>query len=166
MFIFAAIQCDFENSDFCDLNVDGRPHFNFTVKQGEEFASPDDGPQTDDESNAKGHFAYVKSNTDSEEGASSIMETDMINAMDHLIECFEFSVALKKDGGVRSISLYQQSQEQEDHHGDIVLLWFFTSEMADSNDWFIGRTEVHAHYYDEVPQNYTVRRSFVTSLIK
>ena len=124
-FSISAFQCDFELSNFCDLHVDGGPHFNFSVKQGEEFASPDDGPQADDESNAKGHFAYIKSEADSEEGASSIIETDMINAEDHLIQCLHFSVAIKKDGGVRSISVYHQSQEQESHAGDIEVITTF-----------------------------------------
>ena len=37
------------------------------------------------------------------------------------------------------------------------LLWFYTSEMASDNDWFVGSVEVRAHYYEEVPQNYTVK---------
>ena len=39
----------------------GSDKFNFTIKQGEEFGSPDEGPQTDDEGNTKGHFTYIKS---------------------------------------------------------------------------------------------------------
>ena len=74
-----------------------------------------------------------------------------------MIECLEFKVAIKKDGGVRSVAVIQQSQEQEEHAGDIELLWFYTSEMAQNNDWFLGRVEVHAQYYEEVVQNYTVR---------
>ena len=37
------------------------------------------------------------------------------------------------------------------------LLWFYTSEMASDNDWFVGSVQVRAHYYEEVPQNYTVK---------
>ena len=39
------------------------------------------------------------------------------------------------------------------------LLWFYTSEMASDNDWFVGSVQVRAHYYEEVPQNYTVKQS-------
>ena len=130
-------------------------NFNFTIKQGEEFGSPDNGPQVDDEGNAKGHFAFLQSGA-AGEGSSAMLETNMVDARDHMIQCFEFKIAMKKDGGVRSVSVIHQSQELEDQEPEIDVLWVFTSEMAASNDWFLGRVEVRAHYYEDVPQNYTV----------
>ena len=137
--------------------MSGSKNFNFTIKQGEEFGSPDDGPQSDDEGNAKGHFAFLQSGADTGEGSSAMLETEMITAEDHMIQCLQFKIAIKADGGVRSVSVIHQSQEQEDQEPEIDLLWVFTSEMATSNDWFLGRVEVRAHYYQDVPQNYTVR---------
>ena len=136
--------------------MSGSKNFNFTIKQGEEFGSPDDGPQSDDEGNAKGHFAFLQSGADTGEGSSAMLETEMITAEDHMIQCLQFKIAIKKDGGVRSVSVIHQSQELEDSEPEIDILWVFTSEMATGNDWFQGSVEVRAHYYQDVPQNYTV----------
>ena len=130
-------------------------NFNFTIKQGEEFSSPDDGPQSDNEGNAKGHFAFLQSGA-AGEGSSAMLETNMIEAESHMIQCLQFKIAIKKDGGVRSVSVIHQSQELEDSEPEIDILWVFTSEMATGNDWFQGSVEVRAHYYQDVPQNYTV----------
>ena len=152
-----AISCDFEDSDFCSFFVYGSDKFNFTIKQGEEFGSPDEGPQTDDEGNTKGHFTYIKSGVSgTEEGSSSIIQTDMIEARNHLIECFEFKVAMKKDGGVRSISVIQQDEELEDKPGRIEEMWFLSSEQVNNSEWFTASFEARAHYLDDIPQNYTV----------
>ena len=67
--------------------MSGSENFNFTIKQGEEFGSPDDGPQSDDEGNAKGHFAFLQSGADTGEGSSAMLETEMITAEDHMIQC-------------------------------------------------------------------------------
>ena len=139
----------------------GSDKFNFTIKQGEEFGSPEDGPQTDDEGNTKGHFTYIKSGVpDTEEGSSSIIQTDMIEATNHLIECFEFKVAMKKDGGVRSISVIQQDEELEDKPGRIEEMWFLTSDQVNNSDWFTASFEARAHYLDDIPQNYTVSTAY------
>ena len=152
-----AIICDFESGDFCDFGVYGSGAFNFSVKQGQEFANSEEGPQTDDEGNTSGHFAYIKSGLPGiTETSSAIIETQMIHGANHLIECFEFSIAMMKDGGLRSITVIQQDEELDADHGEIVELWSYTSEQVNNSDWFIGRVETRAHYHDEIPQNYTV----------
>ena len=156
--------CDFESSDFCDLNVYGSDKFNFSIKTGEEFGSGEEGPQTDDENNAQGHFAFIKSgNPGTEEGSSSVITTHMFDAQNHLIECFEFKVAMKREGGVRSITIIQEDQEQEDKPGEMDILWHYTSEQVKNDAWFTGRMEVRAHKVDEIPQNYSVSTSSLCS---
>ena len=82
----------------------------------------------------------------------------MIHGANHLIECFEFSIAMMKDGGLRRITVIQQDEELDADHGKIVELWSYTREQVNSSEWFIGRVETRAHYHDDVPQNYTVSR--------
>ena len=101
------------------------------------------------------------------------METYMIHGANHLIECFSFWLAIKvmfkvflsitkkfycfqKDGSLKSVSVVQQDEEQEDHAGDIEMLWMYTSEQVSSDEWLEGQFEVRAHYYQDAPQNYTV----------
>ena len=86
--------CDFENSDFCSFEVTGSDKFNFTINQGSDFANDDEGPPADDEGNTAGHFAFIKGgNPGTEEGSTSIINTNMIHGANHMIECFEFKVA-------------------------------------------------------------------------
>jgi hypothetical protein len=92
--IFLAIQCEFE-TDFCGFEVTGTDYFNFTIKQGEEVANADDGPQMDHTGNKDGHFAYILSGEGSSEGSQTEIETHMIHGANHLIECFQFWVAMK-----------------------------------------------------------------------
>ena len=80
----------------------------------------------------------------------------MIQASNHLIECFEFKIAIFKDGGVRSISVIQQDEELEDGPGRIEEMWFYTSEQVTNSEWFTASFEARAHYLDDIPQNYTV----------
>lgn len=151
------MRCGFESSDFCTFEVSGSDKFNFTIRQGEEFGNAQDGPMVDDENNPQGHFAFIKSgNPGTEEGSSSVIQTQMFNAENHLIECFEFKISMLKDGGVRSIAIIQEDQEQEDKPGQIELLWHYSSEQVKNEAWFVGRMEVRAHYVDDIPQNYSV----------
>lgn len=141
--------------------MSGSDKFNFTIRQGEEFGNAQDGPMVDDENNPQGHFAFIKSgNPGTEEGSSSVIQTQMFNAENHLIECFEFKIAMLKDGGVRSIAIIQEDQEQEDKPGQMELLWHYSSEQVKNEAWFVGRMEVRAHTVDDVPQNYSV--NFIT----
>ena len=131
----------------------GFQDFNFTIKQG--FGNAEEGPQTDGEGNVEGHFAFINTHSGIEEGSTTMIETGMINAQDHLIECFTFKVAIKKDGGLRSISVIQQDQELED--GDnIELVWHYSSEQVNNDAWLNASLEVRAHNHDDVPQNYSV----------
>ena len=57
---------------------------------------------------------------------------------------------------MKNITVVQQDEEQEDHAGDIEILWSYSSGQVDSDEWFEGQFEVRAHDYDDVPQNYTV----------
>ena len=152
------ISCDFESLDFCSFSVSGANKFKWTIKQGEEFESPEDGPQTDDEGNTNGHFAYVKSGkTDINEGFTTTIESEMIDAANHLIECFEFKAAFLKAGGVKSITVVQEDQETEDNPNELIEeIWFYTSEQVENNGWFAASMEVRAHSHNDVPQNYTV----------
>ena len=151
---FSAKECNFESNDFCDFSVAGFDNFNFTIKQG--FSNADEGPLTDGDGNEEGHFAFINTHSGVDEGSVTMIETGMINAQDHLIECFTFNFAIKKDGGLRSISVIQQDQELEDGN-NIELVWFYSSEQVSSDAWVNGSLEVRAHYHDDVPQNYTVR---------
>ena len=63
---------------------------------------------------------------------------------------------MQKDGSVRSIGIVQQDEEQESHAGDIELLWMYTSEQVENDDWFEGQLEVQAHAFEDIPQNYSV----------
>ena len=57
---------------------------------------------------------------------------------------------------MRSIGIVQQDEEQESHAGDIELLWMYTSEQVENDDWFEGQLEVQAHAFADIPQNYSV----------
>ena len=55
-----------------------------------------------------------------------------------------------------SLAVVQQVEEQEGHAGDIEILWEYTSEKVNNDEWLKGQVEVRAHLYQEKPQNYTV----------
>ena len=61
--------------------------------------------------------------------------------------------------------MVQQDEEQEDHHGDIELLWQYTSDQVEDDTWFIGQLEVRAHTYLDVPQNYSVNKQMTGTVI-
>ena len=54
------------------------------------------------------------------------------------------------------LSLVQQGEEQEDHAGEINLLWEYSSDQVATDEWFEGQVEVRAPWYEETAQNYTV----------
>ena len=66
-------------------------------------------------------------------------------------------MTLQKDGSVRSIGIVQQDEELESHAGEIELLWMYTNEQVQNDEWFVGQMEVQAHNWEDQPQNYTVR---------
>ena len=55
-----------------------------------------------------------------------------------------------------SLAVVQQGEEQEGHAGDIQILWEYTSEQVNNDEWLKGQLEVRAQYYQDKPQNYTV----------
>ena len=55
-----------------------------------------------------------------------------------------------------SLAVVQQGEEQEGHAGDIQLVWEYTSEQVNIDEWLEGQLEVRAPYYQDKPHNYTV----------
>ena len=90
-----AIKCDFE-TDFCGFEVSGTAeHFNFTIQQAGHIDSSSGGPEHDHLGSQDGHFAFVSSDGQNDEGSQTEMETYMIHGANHLLECLSFWATIK-----------------------------------------------------------------------
>ena len=70
----------------------GIDHFNFTI---EKAGSTEQVPAKDHTGSTEGHFAYVFAGDQTPEAAQTEIEMNMIHGANHLIECFNFWIAMK-----------------------------------------------------------------------
>ena len=77
----------------CGYEITGAGEFYFHRENGEAFTH--DGPTQDNSGSSAKYFAYINSGLEALNNNTSTMEMPMLNAADHMIECFHFWFSIK-----------------------------------------------------------------------
>jgi hypothetical protein len=80
------------------------------------------------------------------------------------VECLSFNFSMKGEGGLRSLSIIQKDEDQEETGGQVLVLWQMDVADLDNDGWQMGMVPVRAHTVDDVLQNYTVSEAGCVAL--
>ena len=94
--VFLDIGCTFD-LDMCDYQITGEDGFTFMRQKGESFQNGEqDGPKEDENGSATAYFVYINSvQIPAKDIAIAEIQIPMIQAKDHMLECFHFWFSMK-----------------------------------------------------------------------
>ena len=75
------------------------------------------------------------------------------------MECLNFNFSMPRNGGIKSLSIFQKDNTEEAAGGQNELIWQLQSSQVADNGWQQGMVPVRAHSIEDVIQNYTVGKN-------